>query len=137
MGLVAPWHMGPSQIRHPALASGFFTTEPPGKPWLSILNTAVCTCPSPTPYLLLSPSPRHTFATISSFSKSVSLFLCCCLVLSLLKQVLLINLFIYLLAASCGTWDIAPRSEIECTPPALEAVVLTNGTPGKSSFHGF
>ena len=35
MGLVAPWHVGSSWIRHrpvsPALAGGFFTTEPPGK----------------------------------------------------------------------------------------------------------
>ena len=35
MGSVAPWHVGSSWIGHrpvsPALAGGFFTTEPPGK----------------------------------------------------------------------------------------------------------
>ena len=36
LGLIAPWHVGSSQTRIefmlPALASGFFTTESPGKP---------------------------------------------------------------------------------------------------------
>ena len=42
-------------------------------PWLSILNTAVCTCQSQTPNLSLPPHPSP-LVTISSFSKSVSLF---------------------------------------------------------------
>ena len=45
MGLVAPWHVGSSHIRippmSPALAEGFFTTEPPGKP-LTCLFFVAC-----------------------------------------------------------------------------------------------
>ena len=41
-----------------------------GPCWLSILNTAVCTCPSQTPIPLLHP---FSLVTISSFPKSVSL----------------------------------------------------------------
>ena len=37
MGLVVPRHVGSSQTGvepvSPAMAGGFFTTEPPGKPW--------------------------------------------------------------------------------------------------------
>ena len=40
MGLVAQWHVGSTQSRDwtPALAGGFFTTEPPRKPARWILN---------------------------------------------------------------------------------------------------
>ena len=41
-GVVAPTHVGPSQARDQTrfscTGSGFFTTEPPGKPWYSFLN---------------------------------------------------------------------------------------------------
>ena len=45
-----------------------------GPCWLSILNTAVCTCQFQTPRLSLPPHPSP-LVTISSFSKSGSLFL--------------------------------------------------------------
>ena len=66
----------------PALAGGFLATGPPGKPnfkyscvCMSIPNSP--TIPSPHPFFL---------ATISLFSKSVSLFLFC-------KEVHLYNIF--------------------------------------------
>ena len=35
LGLIALWHVGSSRSVSPALAGGFFTTEPPGKPlWI-------------------------------------------------------------------------------------------------------
>ena len=38
MGSVVPWHVGSSQTRvQTALAGGFFTTEPPGKPQLLLV----------------------------------------------------------------------------------------------------
>ena len=51
----------------PALAGRFSTIAPPGKPWLPILNIALCTCQSQTPNLSLphNPSPpgNHKFVT--------------------------------------------------------------------------
>ena len=58
----------PSRLPHNTEQSSLCCTA--GPCWLSILNTAVCPCPSQTPYPL---SP----ATISSFSKSLSLLLFC------------------------------------------------------------
>ena len=48
-----------------------------GPCWLSILNIAVCTRQSQTPSLSLHPPFTLTPGTISSFSKSVGLFLFC------------------------------------------------------------
>ena len=45
MGLVAPQHVGSSQTTgikpvSPALVDGFFTTEPSGRPPVSVLNSS-------------------------------------------------------------------------------------------------
>ena len=53
----------------PALAGGFVTTEPPGKP---ILCTVVCIYQSQSPHVPL-PLPL-SLVNISSFSKSVETF---------------------------------------------------------------
>ena len=50
MGLAASWHVGSTWIRDwpmsPALVSGFFTTEPPGKPDIeNLLYSRRCTRP--------------------------------------------------------------------------------------------
>ena len=46
MGLAASWHVESSQTSDqtpsPALTGGFFTTEPPGKPWLFQGNPVLC-----------------------------------------------------------------------------------------------
>ena len=43
---VAPWHVGSSRIRNliwsPALAGGFFTTEPPGKLQKEAWQNEIC-----------------------------------------------------------------------------------------------
>ena len=61
--------------------------------WLSILNIAVCTCPSQTFNCPFPPSFPH-LATISSSSKSVNLFLFC-------KQVHLCHFFLDSLYKGC------------------------------------
>ena len=92
----------PASPMTPALATGFFTTEPPGKPiyvsiflqthlpsrlphnierssvcytagpcWLSILNLAVCTCPSQTVkrwFLFPNPYPHTDHKGIFKYS---------------------------------------------------------------------
>ena len=62
----------PSRLRHNVEQSSHCSTG--GPCWLSILNTAMCMCPSQTPY---PPRPPlwSLMVTISSFSKSVHLFL--------------------------------------------------------------
>ena len=57
----------PSRLPHNIEQSSLCYTV--GPCWLSILNTAVCTCPSQTPYLFPSPS---SFTTLNSFSESES-----------------------------------------------------------------
>ena len=62
----------PFRLLHCIEQSSLYYTA--GPCWLSILNIAVCTCQPQTPNL--SP-PSAPPVTISSFSKSVSLFLFC------------------------------------------------------------
>ena len=66
----------PSRLLHNIEQSSLCYTV--GPCWLSFLNIAVCTCQSHNPKLPNYPLPHFSpLVTISSFSKSVSLFLFC------------------------------------------------------------
>ena len=79
--LLGVWGLSRPEIEpvSPALAGRLFTTEPPGKPWVSSLNMAAHTRQPQALSLSLhvlptNPSPS---VTVSWFSKSLSLFLSC------------------------------------------------------------
>ena len=67
---IVPQNLFPSRLPH-IIEQGFMCYIV-GPCWLSILNTAVCTCPSQTPRLSLF-LPFFPVTSISSFSKSMNL----------------------------------------------------------------
>ena len=85
MGLVVPRHVGSSQPGveqvSPALAGGSFTTEQPGKPYLSIYllptSSGLDNLSSPTKnqtWAVKAPSPNHW--TIRKLQVSIFYYLC-------------------------------------------------------------